>query len=116
MRGKLRAARASAAARRLRVSFAMGQAGWAVCVISLMPGIIDLTRQSIEAANVGDVLWWLVPLPPGLCLLLLALFPTDARAIRIVCAAVVAAWTGFGAMFISLAGSYPATTGINLNL
>ena len=111
MRGKLRAARASAAARRLRVSFAMGQAGWAVCVITLMPGIIDLTRQSIEAANVGDVLWWLVPLPPGLCLLLLALFPTDARAIRIVCAAVVAAWTGFGAMFISLAGSYPATTG-----
>eukprot|EP00964_Phaeocystis_antarctica_P083577 scaffold52574_cov78-Phaeocystis_antarctica.AAC.2 len=42
------------------------------------------TGQSIRAA-VGTSLWWNVPSPLGFCLLLLALFPTDARAIRVVC-------------------------------
>ena len=37
VKGELRAARASAAARRLRVSFAMGQAGWALLVIGMTP-------------------------------------------------------------------------------
>ena len=37
-------------------------------------------------AGTGHAGWWFVPSPLGACLLLLALFPTDARAIRVVCA------------------------------
>ena len=55
-------------------------------VIGMTP-IQVVTGQSIEAA-VGDELWWLVLVPLGACLLGLALFPTDARAIRVVCATV----------------------------
>ena len=69
--------------------------------MSVTPTIMTISR-SIEAA-VGSVLWSLVPWPPGLCLLLLALFPTDARAIRVVCATVVVVFTGFGALFLSTA-------------
>ena len=58
--------------------------------------------MSIEAA-VDDPTWWLIPCPLGLCLLLLALFPTDARAIRVVCATVVVVFTGFGALYLSTA-------------
>ena len=115
VKGKLRAARVSAAARRLRVSFAMGQAGWAVVVIGLVPVFMLHTGRSIEVA-VGDGLWWLVPNPPGTCLLALALFPTDARAIRVVCAVCVAVCTGLGALFTvqGLAGSLPAALGFPL--
>ena len=109
VRGKLRAARASAAARRLRVSFAMAQAGFVVVVISLVPTFMLFTGQSIDAA-VGHFLWWRVPVSPGACLLLLALFPTDSRAIRVVCATLGAILTGLGALFTvaTLAGSLPA--------
>ena len=62
VRGKLRAARALAAGRRLRVTFAMGQAGWALSVISLTPTVMFGAGQSIEAA-VGDSAWWTVPFP-----------------------------------------------------
>ena len=88
VKGRLRAARASAAERRLRVSFAMFQAGWAVAAICFMPFSMDFMGQSIEAA-VGNYLWWMVPFSLGAYLILLALFPTDARAIRFVCAALV---------------------------
>ena len=101
---KLREARASAAARRLRVSFAMGQAGWAVLVISVTPSLMTLMGHSIECAvAVGDRNWWRVPGPLGACLLLLALFPIDARAIRVVCATGLVACTGFGALSIEAA-------------
>jgi hypothetical protein len=115
VKGKLRAARASAAGRRLRVSFAIGQAGWAVVVITLVPAVMAATGRSIEAA-VGDDLWWLVPIPLGACLLLLALFPTDARAIRVVCAFCVVVWTVLGTLFTfaPLAGSLPAARGFPL--
>ena len=93
VKGVLRAARASAAGRRLRVSFAMGQAGWALLAICLTPVIMFLTAQSIEAA-VGDSILWLVPALPSGCLLLLALFPTDVRAIRVVCASLLVLFTG----------------------
>ena len=62
----------------------MGQAGWAVVVISMVPEFMDNTGQSIVAA-VGGWTSWAVPIPLGTCLLALALFPTDARAIRVVC-------------------------------
>eukprot|EP00964_Phaeocystis_antarctica_P076999 scaffold47696_cov72-Phaeocystis_antarctica.AAC.4 len=95
----LRAARASAAGRRLRVSFAMGQTGWALLVISMTPAVMTYAGQSIKAA-VGSRLWWQVPFPPGGFLLLLALFPTDARAIRVMCATGVVVSTGLGALII----------------
>ena len=41
-----------------------------------------------------------MPLPLGICILLLALFPTDARAIRVVCATLLVVLTGLGALFI----------------
>ena len=97
-KGALRAARASAAARRLRVSFVMGQAGWALLVIGMTPMCMRSTAHSIGDA-VRDATVWLVPL--SACLLLLALFPTDARAIRVVCALILVLWTGFGALFIA---------------
>ena len=112
VKGVLRAARASAAARRLRVSFVMGQAGWALLVMSVTPSVMFSTGQSSEAA-VGSLFWWLVPLPPGVCLLFLALFPTDARAIRVVCVTFLVLCTGWGALLIvgTLAGDSPDASG-----
>ena len=92
---RLRAARKSAAGRRLRVSFGMGQAGWALLVIGGMPADMLATGQSIAAA-VGSSRWWLVLNSLGYCLLLLALFPTDARAIRVVCVMAIVVWTSLG--------------------
>jgi len=115
VKGKLHAARASAAGRRLRVSFAMGQAGWALSVVCLTPAVSKAAGQSIEAA-VCDIEWGLVLFPLGLCLLLLALSPIDARAIRVVCAALVVGCTGFGALHLSttLTGGLPYALGIPL--
>ena len=98
MKGKLRAARASAAGRRLRVSFVMGQAGWAIIVIASTPSVMRLTAHSI-GDDIEDATLWLVPL--GVFLLGLALFPTDARAIRVVCALGLVVWTGLGAIVIA---------------
>ena len=50
VKGRLRAARASAAERRLRVSFAMFQAGWAVMMICFILFSMDYMDQSVEAA------------------------------------------------------------------
>jgi hypothetical protein len=112
VKGKLHAARESAAARRLRVSFAMAQAGWAVSVFSLIPALMSLMSMSIDAA-VGDFTWWLLPFPPGVCLLLLALFPTDAREIRVVCATTFVVFAGIGALQLSktLIGDIPEQFG-----
>ena len=87
--------------RRLFVSFAMGQVGWALSAISLAPLVSLLTTVQLDAGErIENVLWWLVPLPLGICILLLALFPTDARAIRVVCATLLVVLTGLGALFI----------------
>ena len=105
---RLRAARKSAAGRRLRVSFGMGQAGWALLVIGGMPADMLATGQSITAA-VGSSRWWLVLNSLGYCLLLLALFPTDARAIRVVCVTALVVWSSLGLLFITatLSGNRP---------
>ena len=116
VRGKLRAARVSAAARRLRVSFAMGQVGWALFVMGMTPSVMLSTGLPIEAA-VGAELWWAVLIVPGACLLGLALFPTDASAIRVVCATAVVIKTGLGAFIIVvlvLAGGTHAALGVPL--
>jgi hypothetical protein len=93
----------------------MGQAGWALSVVCLTPAVSKAAGQSIEAA-VCDIEWGLVLFPLGLCLLLLALSPIDARAIRVVCAALVVGCTGFGALHLSttLTGGLPYALGIPL--
>eukprot|EP00964_Phaeocystis_antarctica_P033641 scaffold19074_cov69-Phaeocystis_antarctica.AAC.1 len=108
----LRAAGASAAGRRLRVSFVIGQAGWALSAIGTAPAVMLGANQSIEAA-VGSVFWWLVMYPLGIFLLLLALSPTDARAIRVVCAIAIVVYTQFGAQYLAatLAGVLPDAIG-----
>ena len=77
----------------------MGQAGWALFAIGATPATMFVAGLPIEA-TVGSFVWWLVPVPLALCFLLLALFPTDARAIRVVCATAVVLFTGFGALTI----------------
>ena len=53
-------------------------------------------------AVVGDTDKYMYLLTPfGLCLLLLALFPTDAHIIRIVCVLVLLLWTGIGLLLIT---------------
>ena len=99
VKGVLDAARKSAAGRRLRVSFAVAQMGCALFAIGSVPWIMSGTDQSIEAA-VGDQDWWVMPAAVGACLLLLALFPTDARAIRVVSATAVVLSTVLGALTI----------------
>ena len=102
-----------AAGRRLHISFVMGQMGWSLCVIGLAPFVSLATGRSIEAA-VGSYCWWCVLTPPGICLLLLALFPTDARAIRVVCATLIVVCAGFGGALVidaTLAGVLPGLVG-----
>jgi hypothetical protein len=61
----------------------MGQAGWMALLVGLTPMVMFFTVNPIHLA-VGDFTWWQVMAAPGCNLLLLALFPTDARAIRAV--------------------------------
>ena len=99
IKGRLRAARKSAAGRRLHVSFAMGQAGWALLVTSLtLASTESAAIQPVMAGFGGNAPLWLVPAPLGICLFLLALFPTDARFIRVVSATLLAVCTGLGAL------------------
>ena len=81
----LRAARRSAAQRRLQVSGAVGQAGWTLLVLGLVPTIMVSIDNSIDAV-VGQYTHWLLLFPPGIYLLDLAVLPTDARVIRALCA------------------------------
>ena len=92
---RLRAACNSAATRRMRVSCVMGQVGWTLVVIGLTPLVMDL-RQATQAA-IGPSPWWLIMAVPGANLMLLALFPIDARPIRIVCAVFTLVFFGLGA-------------------
>ena len=87
---RLSAARKSAAGRRLRVSFAMGQAGWALFVLAATPNVIWQIDEPIDV----DVGTFYALFPLGIFLNFLAMFPTDATAIRIVCATVVVVATG----------------------
>ena len=60
----------------------------------------EVMFQSGQPINV-NVDEFLLPFPLGTCLLFLALFPTDAIAICIVCAIAVIVGTGFNLAFIS---------------
>ena len=100
--GKLRAAQRSAAQRRLRVSGLMAQSGWALTVFGFAPLVMLAIGVPISAV-VGPTFNWFVLGIPGLFLLLLAVFPTDARAIRTVCAVLFAVYAGLGVVFLASA-------------
>lgn len=97
----LRAARASAGLRRLRVSFVMGQVGLALVVIGLTPTLINVS-QATQAA-IGASVWYIQMTAPGGFLMLLALFPTDARPIKCSCAV-------FAGLFLVLGVQVAVTT------
>ncbi len=110
VKGVLRAARDSDVGRRLHVSFAMVQAGWALSSISLTPSVMLWAGQWIET-TVGTSFRWLMAMPLGLCLLLLALFPTDARAIRVACTIFFVLWMGMGVLILSATLAESKSTG-----
>ena len=105
-RTRLHAARRSAAQRRLRVSGLMAQSGWAVMVFGAAPVIMQLSGNRISHV-VGPEALWFIMAAPGPFLLLLALLPTDARAIRSVCALSFAICVGLGLLwaFAALGGN-----------
>ena len=108
----LRAAHRSAAQRRLRVSGLMAQSGWALFVFGVAPAVMAVTGNPIDVV-VGPFVFWGVMALPGAFLLVLALLPTDARAIRTVCVVLLAGCAGAGglAAFATLSGIGPPTLG-----
>ena len=96
---KLRAARLSAAHRRLRVSGLMAQSGWACLVFGLAPRFMFFGGNPIDAI-VGPEDFWVTIAFVGLFLLGLSLYPTDMRAIRVVCAVVFVFLAGIGLLII----------------
>ena len=106
-RTALRAARRSAAQRRLRVSGLMAQSGWALFVFGMAPTIMTITGNSMVAV-VGPLTLWLIMVFPSVFLLFLALLPTDARAIRTLCAVFFAGAAGLGVLLVGIALIIPA--------
>ena len=78
----------------------MLQLGWALIVFGFTPWIMMLIGRRIEAV-VGPNMYWMSVAPPGVCVLLLALLPTDARAIRTICAVSFANVLSFGLYFLA---------------
>ena len=102
---KLRAARRSAAQRRLLVSGAMLHLGWALVVFGCTPFImLMIGRRSTPS---WAPLCTGPPWPAGRLLLGLALLPTDARAIRTVCAVFFAFFLSLGLYSYPSSCSYP---------
>ncbi len=97
---RLRAAQNLSSRRRLRVSFAMGQAGWMALLVGMTPFFMFFMGNPVHFA-VGDFTWWQVLAALGCNLLLLALFPTDARAIRAVCSAFFSGFCGVAVALIA---------------
>ena len=113
-RTALRAARRSAAQRRLRVSGLMAQSGWALNVFGMAPIIKYVTGDPINAVT-GPHSFWVVMVFPGLQLFYLALLPTDARAIRTSCALGFASFAGLSVpCALATGGPLTPTRGIPL--
>ena len=79
----------------------MAQSGLALYVFGFAPAVMFIMGNPIDAV-VGPWTFWLIMATPGVFLLLLALLPTDARAVRTVCAVCFALGVGVG-MLIALA-------------
>ena len=79
----LRAARRSAANRRVQVSGLLLNVGWSFLVISWVPMLVWVVFGIPLYRIAGQWSAWLGLFPSGIALMLLALFPTDERAIRV---------------------------------
>ena len=73
----------------------MLQLGWALFVFGCTPLVMGILSRNIDAV-VGPHMYWTFMVPPGTCVLLLALLPTDTRAIRTVCAVFFAFFLSVG--------------------
>lgn len=91
-------ARRSAVRRRLQVSGAMGQAGWALVVYGILPVAMSIAGTPIDKV-VGEKDLWDISLVLGFFLGLLALFPTDERAIRTICTVFLAFYLGLAYLY-----------------
>ena len=80
----LHTARRSAAQRRLQVSGLMAQLGWVLMVFGLSPTAVRALGFPIDDI-VGSSASWAATYTIGGYCLLLAILPTDARAIRTIC-------------------------------
>jgi len=89
-------ARRSAVRRRLQVSGAMGQVGWALVVYGILPVAMGVAGTPID--KVVGVLGR-ISLVVGFFLGLLALFPTDERAIRTICTVFLAFYLGLAYLY-----------------
>ena len=89
-------ARRSAVRRRLQVSGAMGQVGWALVVYGILPVAMGVAGIPID--KVVGVLGR-ISLVVGFFLSLLALFPTDERAIRTICTVFLAFYLGLAYLY-----------------
>ena len=80
---RIRLARSAAANQRVRVSGLLLQLGLLLIVIASLPNLANVAGVQIPLV-VGSWTGWMSFLTPGLLLLLLAVFPTDAKAVRVV--------------------------------
>jgi len=87
----------------------MAQSGWALIVFGLAPFLLIVNALPLSAV-VGDSMFWLILAALGIWPLALALLPTDARAIRAVCAVLFALFPALGLASLVL----PPHTGIPL--
>ena len=91
-------ARRSAVRRRLQVSGAMGQIGWALVVYGILPAAMAAAGTPIDNV-VGEKDYWCISVRLGFFLGLLALFPTDERAIRTICTVFLAFYLGLAYLY-----------------
>ena len=102
----LRDASSSAARVRVRVSGALFWLGWLLVVVSLVPDVAN--NVAMQVLSQSGLLWAIgvyptpITLPWGLCLMLLAILPTDVSAIRCVPFVLLVI---FSFLFLVMAGS-----------
>ena len=97
-RSRLLDARHTASSLRLRISGFLLQAGWFLISMGLAPNMGSIFAPLIEPV-VGTRVLWITIFVPSQALILLAIFPTDASVIRVVCAC----YFGFGLMIFASA-------------
>ncbi|EOD31933.1 hypothetical protein EMIHUDRAFT_456156 [Emiliania huxleyi CCMP1516] len=92
-------ARRSAVRRRLQVSGAMGQIGWALVVYGILPVAMSISAATPIDKIVGEEDFWRIPVVVGFFFGLLALFPTDERAIRTICTVFLTFYLGLAYLY-----------------
>ena len=109
----LRKARRTAEERRLRVSGLMAQIGWTFSLFGWAPLVMFFSGRPIDAV-IGAYTFWQLLVPSGLCILLLAMLPTDAFYIRTACVVLFIAflWMGLLVVLLTLTGALTLLPGI----